>query len=440
MRMYDVISKKKYGGELSKSEIEFAVNGYTCGDIPDYQMSALLMAICLKGMTTTETIALTKCMANSGDTIDLSSIEGVKVDKHSTGGVGDKTTLIVAPIVCACGVKVAKMSGKGLGFTGGTIDKLESIKGFNTSLATNGFIEIVKKIGICISGGTSNIAPADKKLYALRDVTATVDCIPLIASSIMSKKLATGADCILLDVKTGSGAFMRSLDDSIELAKSMVNIGYEAGKKVSALITNMDIPLGNMIGNSLEVIEAIETLKGNGPVDLTLICIELAVNMLVLASIGNTEYCTSLVKSAISSGKAFEKLCEVVAEQGGDVSLIKDTSKFETAKFKKEIKSEKDGYITKMDTEAIGLCSVMLGAGRGTLESKIDYSAGIQINKKTGDFVNSGDVIATLFTNNEDLLQNATDKYHSALTISQEKLDIEPLIYAKVEKNKVIKY
>lgn len=440
MRMYDIISKKKYGGELSTAEIEFVVNGFTCGDIPDYQMSAFLMVIYFKGMTTSETVILTKCMACSGDIIDLSSVKGIKVDKHSTGGVGDKTTLVVAPIVAACGVKIAKMSGKGLGFTGGTIDKLESIKGFSASLTTDKFLEIVNKIGICIAGGSSNLAPADKKMYALRDVTATIDCIPLIASSIMSKKLAAGADCILLDVKTGSGAFMKSLEDSISLAEVMVNIGYGAGKKVSALITNMDIPLGYRIGNSLEVIEAVETLKGNGPQDLTYICIQLAVAMLMLAGIGDIKTCTTLVQSVIANGTALQKFCEVVAAEGGDASFVTDLSKFPTAKVQKEIISQTNGYIIEMNTEAVGTSSVMLGAGRDTKDSEIDYQAGIYIKKKTGDYVNKGDILAVFYTSTETLLQNATEKYLSSLTIGKEKPAPAPLIFAKVEKDKIIRY
>src|SRR5659263_184331 len=440
MRMYDIISKKKYGQELSASEIEFVIEGFIKGEIPDYQMSSLLMAIYFRGMTSAETVTLTMCMANSGDTIDLSSIVGIKVDKHSTGGVGDKTTLAIAPMVAACGVYVAKMSGRGLGHTGGTIDKLEAIPGFNTSISTDNFFKIIKKIGLCVVGQTGNLAPADKKLYALRDVTATVDCIPLIASSIMSKKLAAGADCILLDVKTGTGAFMKSVDEAIELAKIMVDIGYGAGKKVAALVTNMDIPLGNAIGNSLEVIEAIDTLGGNGPRDFTKECVNLAANMLVLAGKGDLDYCTSLAESTISNGTALNKLCEMVNAQGGDLSFIKDTSKFAVAPIKHEIVSTKSGYISAMDTEAIGISSVMLGAGRATKESKIDYQAGIMVLKKTGAYVKAGDTLAVMYSSDAKLINGATFKYLSALSFAdKEPLPIQ-LLYAKVEKNNIIIY
>jgi pyrimidine-nucleoside phosphorylase len=438
--MYDIIAKKKIGYELTLDEIEFAFMGFTREEIPDYQMSALLMAIYFNGMTLSETINLTKCMANSGEKVDLSEIQGIKVDKHSTGGVGDKTTLIVTPIVAACGVKVAKMSGKGLGFTGGTIDKLESIKGFDTCLSIQRFIEAVNKVGACIAGGTSNLAPADKKLYALRDVTATVDSIPLIASSIMSKKLASGADGILLDVKTGSGAFMKSIEDSIKLAQIMVDIGYGAGKKVSALITNMDIPLGNKIGNSLEVVEAVQILKGAGPKDLTQMCVALAVEMLVLAGRGDADFCTSLVEETLSSGSAFEKLCEIVTEQGGDAQMIREPSGFTVARVCKEVISPKSGYITKMDTEAVGISSVMLGAGRDTKDSEIDYSAGIDMKKKTGDYVKEGETVAVFYTQSEELFDNAAEKYLSALTISGNKPSESPLIYAKVEKSHIMRY
>ncbi len=440
MRMYDIIAKKKYGCELTQEEIKFAIDGFVSGEIPDYQMSAFLMAAYFQGMSEKETVSLTECMAHSGDVIDLSEIEGIKVDKHSTGGVGDKTTLVVAPIVAACGVHVAKMSGRGLGHTGGTIDKLEAIPGFNVSIPREDFIKTVKNTGLSVVGQTGNLAPADKKLYALRDVTATVDSIPLIASSIMSKKLAAGADCILLDVKTGSGAFMKSVEDSIELAKVMVGIGWGAGRRCTALVTDMDIPLGYGIGNSLEVIEAVDTLKGNGPKDLTDCCIELSANLLVLADKGNYEHCRKLVKEVIDNGSAFEKLCEMVEAQGGDSAVLRDTSLFGTSAIIHEIVATKSGYIHSMDTEAIGIASVILGAGRETKESDIDYKAGIILKKKTGDYVNQGDILAVLYTDNATAIDNAEKKYLKALNFTDKKPESKPLLYAKVEKDEVTVY
>jgi pyrimidine-nucleoside phosphorylase len=437
MRMYDIIAKKKIGLELAHNEIDFAINGFVNGEIPDYQMSALLMAICFKGMSISETVALTKCMANSGDTIDLSAIDGVKVDKHSTGGVGDKTTLVVAPVVAACGVNMAKMSGRGLGHTGGTVDKLESIPGFNVSISREEFVNIVKSIGLCVVGQTGNLAPADKKLYALRDVTATIDCVPLIASSIMSKKLAAGADCILLDVKTGSGAFMKTVEDSVSLAKVMVNIGWGAGRKCTALVTDMDNPLGYAVGNSLEVIEAVDTLKGKGPQDFSDCCMELSANLLELAGKGNAEQCMAQVKAAIASGAAFGKLCEMVEAQGGDVGVIRDTAKFGKAPVVREVISTVSGYISGMDTESIGITSVMLGAGRETKDSPVDHLAGILLRKKTGDFINIGDTLAVFHTSNAALISSAQERFLSALKISESKPDPRPLVYAKVERDKV---
>ncbi len=440
MRMYDLIAKKKCGFELNPDEIEFVVKGFVKGEIPDYQMSALFMAIFFKGMTESETVSLTKSMAYSGDTVDLSAIEGIKVDKHSTGGVGDKTTLVVAPVLAACGVKVAKMSGRGLGHTGGTIDKLESIPKFNAAIPREDFINIVKSTGLCVVGQTGNLAPADKKMYALRDVTATVDCVPLIASSIMSKKLAAGADCILLDVKTGSGAFMKSVEDSINLAKVMVGIGWGAGRKCAALVTDMDIPLGYAIGNSLEVIEAVETLKGKGPKDFTDCCIELSANLLELAGIGNGKQCMDQVKNAISGGTAFEKLCEMTEAQGGDSSVLRDTSKFGISPITHEVKAPTSGYISAMDTEAIGIASVMLGAGRETKDSPIDYKAGIMLRKKTGDYVNKDDTLAVFYTSNKAFLKNSQEHFLDALKFSDSKPLCKPLVYAKIEKEKVTLY
>lgn len=440
MRMYDIIVKKKYGLELTANEIEFAIKGFVSGEIPDYQMSALLMAIFFKGMTGKETVSLTEYMAHSGDTIDLSEIEGVKVDKHSTGGVGDKTTLVVAPIAAACGARVAKMSGRGLGHTGGTIDKLESIPGFNATILREDFINIVKRTGLCVVGQTGNLAPADKKIYALRDVTATVDCVPLIASSVMSKKLAAGADCILLDVKTGSGAFMKSVDESINLAQVMVGIGWGANRKCAALVTNMDIPLGFAVGNTLEVIEAVNTLKGKGPKDFTECCMELAANLLELAGKGSIVQCMRQVKASITSGAAFEKFCEMIEAQGGDTGVIRDTSKFENASVIHEVKSPFSGYISMMDTEAIGIASVMLGAGRETKDSPIDYLAGILLRKKTGDNVNKGDTLAVLHTSDEALIKSAQEHFLSSITVSDLKPEAKPLIYAKVEREKITIY
>ncbi len=440
MRMYDLIMKKRNGKALTEEEIRYMIKDYVAGNIPDYQMSAFLMAVYFKGMTDEETAVMTDAVARSGDMVDLSGIQGIKADKHSTGGVGDKTTLIVAPIVAACGVKVAKMSGRGLGHTGGTIDKMESIPGMRTSLSQEEFFDVVNRAGLSVIGQSGNMTPADKKLYALRDVTATVDSIPLIAVSIMSKKLAAGSDCILLDVKTGSGAFMKSLDDSIKLAEAMVAIGENSGRKTAALITDMDRPLGYNIGNSLEVIEAVETLKGNGPKDLTEICLNLAANMLYLAGKGELTECMNMAKEAIESGRALERLMTMVEAQGGDSSVIKNTDKFEKAAFSYEVKSLKSGYITHMDTEACGIASMMLGAGRETKDSILDYSAGIILKHKTGAYVEKGEVIATLFANKEELFKAAENKFLEAVTIENQSPENEPLIFARVEKGKVEKY
>ena len=432
MRMYDLISKKRNGGALNREEMTHLIEGYVKGEIPDYQMSAFLMAVYFQGMTKEETAMMTDLVARSGDMVDLSSIEGIKVDKHSTGGVGDKTTLIVAPLAAACGVKVAKMSGRGLGHTGGTVDKLESIPGMRVSLEREEFFEIVKRIGICVIGQSGNLTPADKKLYALRDVTATVESIPLIAVSIMGKKLAAGSDCILLDVKTGSGAFMNSVEDSLALAQEMVSIGESAGKKTVALITNMDLPLGNNIGNSLEVMEAVETLKNQGPQDLTKVCVELAANMLYLAEMGDMETCYAKVQEALESGAALQKLIEMVEAQGGDSNVIKDVSKFEKASIVKEVISPYDGYITFMDTKECGIASCILGAGRETKEDIIDYSAGIILKKKTGDKIAKGDVLAVLYGNKAEKMQPAEEQFLKALKVEGVEAKNEKLIYARV--------
>lgn len=440
MRMYDLIMKKRNSLELSKEEISYIIKEYVAGNIPDYQMSAFLMAIYFTGMSKEETLYMTMEVAHSGDMVDLSSIKGVKVDKHSTGGVGDKTTLIIAPIVASLGVKVAKMSGRGLGHTGGTVDKLESIPNFKTSLSREEFFDIVNKIGVSVIGQSGNLAPADKKLYALRDVTATVDSIPLIAVSIMSKKLAAGNDCILLDVKTGSGAFMKTVDSAIELAKEMVDIGSNAGKNTLALITDMDIPLGYNIGNSLEVIEAIETLRGRGPKDLTEVCIQLSANMLYLAGKGSIEECIHFANRAIEDGSAYNKFIEMVEAQGGDSNVIKDVDKFEKSKYSFELKSEYSGYINSMDTESLGIASVMLGAGRETKDSVIDFSAGIIINKKYGEYIEAGEVLATMYANDESLFEAAAKKYLEAIEIKNTRPEIKPLIYARVSKDEILKF
>lgn len=440
MRMYDLIMKKRNGEALNEQEIQYMITEYVAGNIPDYQMSAFLMAVYFKGMTEEETAAMTLAVAHSGDMVDLSAIEGVKVDKHSTGGVGDKTTLIITPMVAACGVKVAKMSGRGLGHTGGTVDKLESIPGFQTAIDQERFFEIVNTTGLSVIGQSGNMTPADKKLYALRDVTATVDSIPLIAVSIMSKKLAAGSDAILLDVKTGSGAFMKTVDDSIALAKEMVAIGENAGRKTAALITDMDIPLGNNIGNSLEVIEAVDTLRGHGPKDLTEVCLHLAGNMLYLAGKGSIEECMAMAEKTIEDGSALERLVAMVEAQGGDPSVILDTDKFAKAPFTYEIFSEEEGYIAAMDTESCGIASSMLGAGRETKESTIDYAAGIILNRKVGDKVAKGDLLATMYASDEKLFAAAAKRYMSALTFKAEKPAEDPLIFARITKDGVEKF
>lgn len=440
MRMFDIIAKKRDGKVLTSEEIEFFVNGYVNGDIPDYQISALLMAIYLNGMNVDETTTLTMLMARSGEVIDLSSIPGIKVDKHSTGGVGDKTTFIISPIVASCGVPVAKMSGRGLGHTGGTIDKMESIPGMKTNIDREEFFDIVRNVGACVIGQSGNIVPADKKLYALRDVTATIESIPLIASSIMSKKLAAGSDAILLDVKTGSGAFMKTTDEAIELAKAMVAIGEKVGRKTIALITDMDRPLGKSIGNALEMKEVCDTLKGKGPKDLTELCLTLATNMLYLAGKGSLDDCYNLAKDALESGKAFEKLKEMVKAQGGDVSVIEDNSKFESSKVAKGLAAAQEGYIYSMDTEKCGIASMILGAGREKKEDTIDYSAGVIIHKKIGDYVKRGDLIASLYSSSEEKCINSSRLLGEAIKISSAEPVVKPIVLARVTKDSVEKY
>ena len=440
MRMYDLIMKKRNGQILSRDEIDFMVQGYTTGTIPDYQMSAMMMAIYFRGMNGQETLYLTESMEHSGERLDLSGIRGIKVDKHSTGGVGDKTTLALTPMVAACGIPVAKMSGRGLGHTGGTIDKLESFPGFSTAISSETFLRNVNEIGIAIMGQTADLAPADKKLYALRDVTATVDNMSLIASSIMSKKLASGADAIVLDVKTGSGAFMKSLEDSIALAEKMVAIGEHAGRKTAALITNMDIPLGNYIGNSLEVIEAAETLKGKGPEDLTEVCLSLAANMLYLAGRGSMGECMAQVQAALRDGSALEKLVEMAEAQGGDGRVIRDTSLFPRAPYEYQVRASCEGWITRMDTEAVGISSALLGAGRTAKEDSVDYSAGIILKKKTGDYVREGEALAVLLASEKTLFGESEKVFMGALEFSGQKPEREPLIFARVEKEKIARF
>ncbi len=437
--MYDIIEKKKRAASLTDDEINFAVEGFVGGKIPDYQMSALLMAIWFNGMTSRELTTLTTAMAHSGDMIDLSAIDGLKVDKHSTGGVGDKTTLIVAPIVAACGGKVAKMSGRGLGHTGGTVDKLESIPGYRTELTRQEFFDTVNACGLSLIGQSGNLAPADKKIYALRDVTATVDSLPLIASSIMSKKLAAGSDCILLDVKTGSGAFMKTLDDAIKLAESMVAIGEGAGRRTVALITDMDTPLGYGIGNSIEVAESMDVLKGRGARDLTEVSLELAANMLYLVDKGTLDDCRKLAEKSIADGSAFETFCKMVKAQGGDDSVLRDYDNFDKAPFSREVLADGDGFVAKMNAELLGKVSVMLGAGRETKDSPIDFAAGIVLHKKFGDEVHAGESLATLYASDEKLFVAAEKSFRAAIELG-DKPEARPLIFARVEAGRVERF
>ena len=434
MRMYDIIHKKREGGELSGEEIRFFVQGYTQGEIPDYQVSALLMAIFFRGMTRRETGDLTMEMAHSGDMVDLSSIPGVKVDKHSTGGVGDKTSLILGPIAAACGVKIAKMSGRGLGHTGGTVDKLESIPGFRTAIPREEFFQIVRETGLSIIGQSGNLCPADKKLYALRDVTATVESLPLIASSIMSKKIAAGADAILLDVKVGSGAFMKTQEDSRALAQEMVRIGAQVGRRTVALITDMDMPLGQCVGNALEVQEACQVLSGKGDHRLRELCLELAANMVYLGGKASTmEEARQLASQAVASGKALEKFREMVEAQGGDGSYILDPEKFSFSPVVVEVPAPETGYITRLNAEECGLAAVELGAGRETKDSPIDYGAGIVLLKNKGDTVTKGEPIARLYAQRSDLCQRGRERFLSALKLGQEPPAMGPLILERIE-------
>lgn len=428
-RFVDLIQKKKNGETLTKEEIDFMITDYVAGKIPDYQMSAMLMAIYFNGMENEELAAFTLAMRDSGDLVDLSPIEGIKVDKHSTGGVGDKTTLIVGPIVAACGVPVAKMSGRGLGFTGGTLDKLESISGFRIDLSAEEFFETVKKTGISVIGQTGNLAPADKLLYALRDVTATVDSIPLIAASVMSKKLAAGSDKIVLDVTTGSGAFMKNTRDAKKLAKHMVAIGNHAGKETVAILTGMEEPLGFAIGNNMEVKEAIEVLKGGGPEDVKEVSVALAGMMLSLG-LENVSLSQGkrMAKKALSSGQAFEKFKEMVQAQGGDIRYVEHPEFFERDAFEGEVLAAEDGFLSRMDTEKIGVAAGLLGAGRETKDSVIDMSAGIYLKKKIGDTVKKGEPIAICYAGTKEKLNRGMAMFESSIRYSKEAPRIPKLI------------
>lgn len=429
MRMVDIITKKRDGKELSEAEIRFFVKGVTEETIPDYQISAFLMAIVFKGMHKSEIVTLTQAMEHSGDVIDLSSIKGVKVDKHSTGGVGDKTSLVLGPLVASCGAKLAKMSGRGLGHTGGTLDKMESIPGMSIAIAGERFLKQVQDIGMAIVGQTGDLVPADKKLYALRDVTGTVESIPLIASSIMSKKLASGSDTILLDVKFGSGAFMKTLEDARELAETMVSIGDGLNRDTRAILTDMEQPLGLAVGNALEVKEAIATLKGHGPTDLVELCLKAGAIMLEQAKICKTEEeGRKLLEEKIANGEAFEKLCEFVEAQGGDVSYIRNPEKFEVSKIVKDVYSQDDGYISKIDSLGIGESGMKLGAGRATMQDVIDMSAGIVLAKKVGDKVKKGEKLCTIYTNVEKH-EEIMEDIRKAFIISKTKVEVPPIVH-----------
>lgn len=439
--MYDIIKKKRDGQELSTEEIYYVVENYTKGNIPDYQMAALLMAIYFNKMNERETLDLTKAMINSGEKVDISYIDGIKVDKHSTGGVGDTITLILGPMIAATGVPFVKMSGRGLGHTGGTLDKLESIDNFKVNLSREEFIRIVNQTNIVICSQTSNIAPADKKMYSLRDVTATVDNISLIASSIMSKKLAIGSDAILLDVKVGKGAFMKDLDSAVELSNEMVRIGTNYGRETVAVLTNMDEPLGNAIGNSLEVKEAIDVLKGNGPKDLYDLSIELGSILLLMAKkVKNRNEGKEVLEEVIRTNKAYEKLIQLVRYQGGNVEQIKNPDLLPKAKYIIEVKSSKEGYIKSIDAEKIGLCALKLGAGRETMDYKIDLSAGIVLNKKINDKINKDEILAYIHTNNLNKVTEVEEMIKDIIEISDIKGEDKKLIYGIVTKEGVTLY
>ncbi|MBB5172986.1 pyrimidine-nucleoside phosphorylase [Texcoconibacillus texcoconensis] len=429
MRIVDIIEKKRDGNSLTEEEINFFVEGYTKGDVPDYQASALAMAIYFQDMDEREKAAITKAMMYSGDTIDLSEIEGIKVDKHSTGGVGDTTTLILAPLVASVGVPVAKMSGRGLGHTGGTVDKMEAVPGFHVEIEKQQFVDLVNNNGLAVMGQSENLTPADKKLYSLRDVTGTVNSIPLIASSIMSKKLAAGADSIVLDVKTGSGAFMKSLEDSKALAEAMVHIGKELGRQTTAVISDMNQPLGYMVGNALEVKEAAYTLRGDGPTDLTELCLTLGSHMVVLAEKAKTtDEARKMLEDAIKSGAAMEKFEQFLDAQGGDSSVIRDLNRLPVAEHTIEVTASKDGYVSEIVADEIGTAAMMLGAGRATKDSEIDLAVGIELKKKIGDAVKKGEPLAIMHANNKDI-NNVSERIIDAFKISSEAVESPTLVY-----------
>ncbi|TXC93359.1 pyrimidine-nucleoside phosphorylase [Metabacillus litoralis] len=433
MRMVDLIEKKRDGHELTKEEIHFIVDGYTKGDIPDYQMSALTMAIYFQGMADQERAELTMAMVHSGDTIDLSEIEGIKVDKHSTGGVGDTTTLVLGPLVAAVGVPVAKMSGRGLGHTGGTIDKLEAVPGFHVEIENKQFIELVNKNKIAVIGQSGNLTPADKSLYGLRDVTATVNSIPLIASSIMSKKIAAGADAIVLDVKTGAGAFMKDLDESKKLAKAMVDIGNLVGRRTMAVISDMSQPLGYAIGNALEVKEAIDTLSGKGPKDLEELCLVLGSYMVLLAEkAASLEEARSMLEEVIKNGQALQTLKVFLEAQGGDGSVVDHPETLPQAKYQFELEAKDDGYVSEIIADSVGTAAMLLGAGRATKDSVIDLAVGLVLNKKIGDKVNKGESLVTIHSNQEDI-EDVRNKLYNSISISTNEVEEPKLIYATVE-------
>lgn len=442
MRSVDLIQKKRDGGELTAAELTFLIDGYSRGDIPDYQLSAWAMAVFFRGMTARETAALTMAMANSGDQVDLGPISGIKVDKHSTGGVGDKTTLILAPLVASVGIPVAKMSGRGLGHTGGTIDKLESIEGFRTELSREKFMTQVNDIGLAVIGQSGNLAPADKKLYALRDVTATVESIPLIASSVMSKKIAAGADAIVLDVKTGSGAFMKTLEDSEKLAQAMVEIGTEVGRNTAAVISDMDQPLGYAIGNALEVHESIETLKGNGPEDLTELCLTLGAHMVVLGGKSDSiEAAKQMLRDQITNGAALAKFKAFIAAQGGDASIADEPTRLPQAPVIAPVKAVASGFVNAIEAEQLGLAAMLLGAGRATKDAVIDYAVGVTLRKKVGDFVEAGDTLALLHVReSNEAVSEVAERVRQAYTIREDKPEMRALLLSVITSEGVIRY
>ncbi len=440
MRIYDIIKKKRDGSALSRAEIDYFVEGYTAGEIEDYQASALLMAIYFNDLNNAETIALTEAMMHSGDVVKLTAIDGVKVDKHSTGGVGDTTTMVLAPLVASCGVPIAKMSGRGLGHTGGTVDKLTSIPGFQVELTAQDFAKNVNRYGIAVIGQSKNIAPADKKLYALRDVTATVENIALIASSIMSKKLAAGSNGIVLDVKTGSGAFIKEESESIRLAKAMVDIGNGMNRQTVAAITDMSQPLGFAIGNSIEVIEAIETLKGNGPADLTELCLTLGAHMVVIGGKATRfEDAYQMLKAAIESGRALAKFRDFITAQGGDGGVVDDYALLPTAPIAHEVRALQSGYIAAFESEEIGRCAMLLGAGRANITDEIDLSAGILLARKIGDKVSTGDLLATFYSSSSDNIDEVEAIFLKAIGIVDQPCEVPELVKAIVTADEIVK-